>query len=86
MGKLMPKPLEKEYEYYLTIRDQLAREHHGKLVAIKGQAVLGIFEDYRAAANAVYVEHERGTVLMQELGRDYEYITGFYTAPKPETQ
>lgn len=82
----MPKPLEKEYEYYLMIRDDLAREHHGKLVAIKGEKVLGIFEDYRAAANAVYVAHERGTVLMQELGRDYEYFTGFYPAPEIETQ
>ena len=82
----MPKPLEKEYEYYLTIRDELAREHHGKLVAIKDKEVLGIFDNYRAAANTVYVEHERGAVLMQELGRDYEYITGFYSVPKPEKQ
>lgn len=73
----MPKPLEKEYEYYLTIREELAREHDGKLVAIKGRDVLGIFADYRAAANAVYVEHERGTVLMQELGRDYEIVPTF---------
>ncbi|MCY3832100.1 MAG: hypothetical protein OXG85_03725 [Chloroflexi bacterium] len=73
----MKKPLEKEYEYYLTIREELAREHHGKLVAIKGREVLGIFEDYRAAANAVYVEHEYGTVLMQKLGRDYEIVPTF---------
>ncbi len=74
----MPKPLEKEYDYYLTIREELAREHHGKLVAIKGDEVLGIFDSYRQAANAVYVEHEYGTVLMQELGRDYEYFSGIY--------
>jgi len=81
----MPKPLEKEYEYYLSIREELAREHNGKLVAIKGQEVLGIFDNYRAAANALYAEHEYGTVLMQELGRDYEYFTGFYRAPETET-
>ena len=76
----MSKPLENEYEYYKEIRGELAREHDGKLVAIKGRQVLGIFEDYRQAANAIYVEHERGSVLMQELGRDWEYFTGIYPA------
>lgn len=71
---MMSKPLEKEYEFYKEIRDSLAQEHCGKLVAIKGREVLGVFDNYRAAANEVYVEHKRGTVLMQELGRDYEYI------------
>ena len=53
----MSKPLMKEYEVLrLRIeRDDLAQEHDGKLVAIKGQEVLGIFDDYRQAANAVYV-------------------------------
>ena len=74
----MAKPLEKEYEYYKEIRGGLAQEHPGKLVAIKGRQVLGIFDDYRQAAEAVYVEHEYGSVLMQELGRDYEYFTGIF--------
>lgn len=81
----MPKPLEKEYEYYLTIRDDLAREHHGKLVAIKGRQALGIFDDYRSAANAVYAIHERGTVLIQELGRDIECYSREYHAPEIDT-
>lgn len=76
----MSKPLEKEYKYYLEIRQKLAKENHGKYVAIKGKEVLGIFDNYRQAADAVYLEHEYGTVLMQELGRDYEYFTGIYPA------
>lgn len=82
----MSKPLEKEYEYYKEIRDALAQEHCGKLVAIKGREVLGIYDDYRQAANALYMDHEYGTVLMQELGRDYEYFTGFYSAPDKAKQ
>jgi len=74
----MKKPFEVEYEYYLEIRDELAKDHRGKLVAIKGREVLGIFDDFRQAANSVFVDHDRGTVLMQELGRDYEYFTGRY--------
>jgi hypothetical protein len=59
----------KEYKYYLEIRQELAKENHGKYVAIKGKQVLGIFDNYRQAADAVYLEHDYGTVLMQELGR-----------------
>ena len=77
----MSKPLEQEYEFYKEIRDSLAQEHDGKLVAIKGRKVLGIFEDYRQAADALYADHEYGTVLMQELGRDYEYFAGYFPAP-----
>ena len=77
----MSKPLEKEYEYYKEIRDALAQEHCGKLVAIRGREVLGIFDDYRQAANALYRDHEYGTVLIQELGRDYEYFAGYFPAP-----
>ncbi len=82
----MSKPLEREYEYYEEIREELAKEHDGKLVAIKGGEVLGIFDDYRAAANAVYLEHERGTVLMQELGRDLEYFTGIFPFAEVDLQ
>ncbi len=66
----MKKPSLKDYEYFLEIQAELAHEHDGKFVAIKDRKVLGIFEDYPAAANAVYVEHERGTVLMQTISSD----------------
>lgn len=74
----MTKPLEKEYEHYLIIRDDLARDYDGSYVAIKGQKVLGIFDDYGQAANAVYVEHEYGTVLMQQIGRDCVYVPSVF--------
>ena len=66
----MTKPLEKEYEFYLKIREELAQKDDGRFVAIKGEEVLGIYDDYLQAANTVYVEHERGTVLMQQISKD----------------
>ncbi len=81
----MTKPLQKEYEYFLEVREELAREHDGKFVAIKGQEVLGIYDDYMTAAKSVYVEHEYGTVLMQEIGRDYEYFAAMMHIPGVET-
>ena len=77
----MTKPLEREYEYYLKNREKLAREYDGKIVAIKGQKVLGAFDDYISAANTIYVEHERGTVLMQEVSKDPEALVVILHTP-----
>ena len=62
--------LEKEFKHYLKIREELARDNDGKLAAIKGEEVLGIFDDYMQAAETVYIAHEQGTVLMQEISSD----------------
>jgi len=76
------KPLQSEYDFYLGIRDELTRDYDGSYVAIKGQKVLGIFDDYGQAAVAVYAEHQYGTVLMQQIGHDYEYFTGIFPVPE----
>ena len=77
----MTNPLEREYEYYVQNREKLAAKYHGKLVAIKGQKVLGAYDDYLTAAKSVYVEHERGTVLMQEISRDPEALVVILQTP-----
>ncbi len=78
---MMTKPLMEEYRYFLNIQRELAQEHDGKLVAIKGKKVLGIFEDYRQAANALYADHEYGTVLMQPLSKDPEALAVVISTP-----
>ena len=61
-----------EFEHYLTVREDLAEEHAGMYVAIKGNEILGFYPDYMAAARALYAKHEQGTVFIQELkpGKD----------------
>ena len=77
----MTTPLKKEYKYYLEIREDLAQEYDGKFVAIKGQEVLGVFDDYLQAANAVYIAHEKGTVLMQEIRKDPDSLNVIISTP-----
>ena len=77
----MDTPFEKEYEHYLKIREELAKMNDGKFVAIKGQDVLGVFDDYLQAANAVYVAHEKGTVLMQEISKDPDSLNITISTP-----
>ena len=77
----MTTPLNEEHEYFLEILEELAQEYDGKLVAIKGQKVLGVFDDYMQAANAVYVAHEKGTVLMQKVSRDRDSLNVIVSTP-----
>lgn len=77
----MDKPLMKEYRYFLSIEDELAREHDGKLVAIKGKEVLGIFDNYGQAVSALRADHEYGTVLMQQLHKDPEARIAIISTP-----
>ena len=77
----MTTPFKKEYEHYLKIREELAENNDGKFVAIKDGEVLGIFDDYLQAANTVYVAHEKGTVLMQEISRDPDSLNVTISSP-----
>ena len=77
----MNTPFETEYEHYLEIREELARTNNGKFVAIKGEEVLGVFEDYLQAANTVYLVHEKGTVLMQEISKDPDALNVVISTP-----
>ena len=78
----MTTPLEREYEHYLKIREELAENNDGKFVAIKDEEVLGVFDNYLQAANTVYVAHEKGTVLMQEITRDPESLNIIISTPE----
>ena len=77
----MTMPFKREYQHYLKIREDLAETNDGKFVAIKGQEVLGVFDDYLQAANTVYVAHEKGTVLMQEISKDPESLNVIISTP-----
>ena len=67
-----PQQLREEYEHFQTIREDLAEEHAGKYVAIKGTEVLGFYRDYMEAARTLYPDHKQGSVFIQEIksGRD----------------
>ena len=77
----MNAPLKKEYEHYVEIREELAKTNDGKFVAIKGEEVLGVFDDYLQAANTVYIAHEKGTVLMQEISKDPDSLNVVISTP-----
>lgn len=77
------RPLELEYRYFLEVMADLAKEHGaGNYVAIKGRDVLGVYGSYEEAAKAVYLEHEKGTVLLQRIEESIEAMTVYLHTPR----
>lgn len=58
-------PLNREFEWFLKHHEELLRKYDGKFVVIKGEAVLGSYEDPLTAIHETVKSHEMGTFLVQ---------------------
>jgi len=63
----MDTPLRHEFEYYLAHQDELVRKYNGKVIAIKGDRVLGAYPDIVTAINETQKTEELGTFLVQKV-------------------
>jgi len=61
----MSKPLEKEFHYYLDHQDEMVAKYNGKVLVIKGEEVIGVFDDEVNAVLETAKIHPRGTFLVQ---------------------
>ena len=62
--------LEQEFEWYLENKDDLINKHEGRVLVIKDEKVIGIFDDDMEAIRETMPEHELGTFLVQECSSD----------------
>lgn len=62
----MTKPLEKEFDFYLDHQDNLVEEYNGKFIVIKGEEVLGAYDNELEALEKTSEKHELGTFLVQK--------------------
>lgn len=58
--------LKKEFKYYLDHKDDLVKEYNGKVVVIKDQKVIGVYDTEIEAIEKTYKDHEVGTFLVQK--------------------
>lgn len=73
-----PVPLEQEFKYYLSHQDDLVAQYDGKVVVIKGQTVLGVFQDELTAVTETSKSHEIGTFLVQRVSKGSAAYTQTY--------
>lgn len=74
----MTENLHREFEYYLQHQQELAQKYNGKVLVIKGQTVIGIFDSELEAVRQTAKEHELGTFLVQKCDPTEESHTQTY--------
>ena len=68
----MCKPLEKEFKYYLDNQDELVKKYNGKVIVIKNQKVIGVYDSEMTAIQEVSKNESLGTFLVQKCTLDKE--------------
>ena len=63
----MQRSLKREVEFFRRNREEYVKNYVGKILAIKNEKILGVFDDYLKAAEKIYPIHKYGTVLMQPV-------------------
>ena len=63
----MDGSLKKEFEYYLAHQDEFVRQYNGKVIVLKDQQVLGVYDDVRDAVEETQKVHKAGTFLVQRV-------------------
>lgn len=59
--------LDKEYQFFKDNKESLLAQHEGKFVVIKGEAVIGVFDDMVVAIEETRKKHKLGTFLVQQV-------------------
>ena len=71
----MPLSLEKEFDYYLAHQDELVEKYNGKVVVVKGEKVIGVYDTEYLAVTETSKKEELGTFLVQKCEPGAESYT-----------
>jgi hypothetical protein len=74
-------PLEREFRYYLAHQDELVRQYSGKVLAIKNQQVIGVYDSEAEAVHTTARTHELGTFIVQLCTPGREAYTRTFYSP-----
>ena len=74
----MPKPLEKEFRWYIKHQDELVERYQGRIIVIKGAKVIGDYDDISAAVTETSKTEKPGTFFVQKCEPGTESYTETY--------
>lgn len=63
----MADRLQSEFEYYLRNQAAFVEKYNGKVVVLKDQEVIGVFDAEEEAIKETQKKHELGTFLVQRV-------------------
>jgi hypothetical protein len=72
--------LESEFQWYLENQKQLVPKYNGRILVIKDNAVIGVYDDELTALAEASKSHTPGTFLLQRCTPGEEaYTTTFHS-------
>lgn len=77
MNKKQPS-LKKEFNFYLKNQQKLIKKYNGKIIVIKNQEVIGVFDSEIEAIQKTSINHKLGTFLVQKCEPGKESYTQTY--------
>ena len=72
--------LDQEFQFYVDNQNAMVEKYDGKVVAIKGGEVLGVYDSYLSALTETAKDHEEGTFLLQQVSEgEKDYAATFHS-------
>ncbi len=71
--------LDKEYKYYQAHQQEFLKKYKGKVLVIRGEEVVGIYETEGAAYEESVPKYKLGTFLIQKCVPQDEIIQTFHS-------
>ena len=71
----MKLKLKEEFDYYLAHQDEFVEKYDGKVIGLKGETLVGVYDKEFEAIRDLWSKHEPGTVLVQRVSEGEEAYT-----------
>ena len=76
----MSSELTREFEFYLAHQEEMVEQYDGRVIALKGGRILGVYDSELAAVTELQKSHALGTFLVQRVTPgDSAYTQTFYS-------
>ncbi len=62
--------LKREFDYFLSHKDELLKQYENKYIVIKAEKVIGVYDSEIEAYEKAQKENELGTFLIQLVSKD----------------
>lgn len=69
-----------DFEWFLDNYNNFYKEYGRKIIVIKNQSVLGVFDDKNSAIDETIKKHRLGTFIVQECNGDETGYTNYITS------
>lgn len=76
----MDDKLDEQFKFYLENQDSFVEQYDGKVIVLKDEKVLGVYDNELDAVNESRRAHELGTFLVQRVSAgDEAYTVTFHS-------